>query len=160
MTDVVYFELNNWFAGEDYPNAEPFISWVRDLCFSDNKWCKENKLVVSAGLIDMSANWCIVAPKEWVKQNCPDLLSDKEDTYKINKIKIVNGEEQKKTVECRAPFKKFLRFPDSEEDGDVYGRFGWRFLEYTPENFGVHRVIDEDYGEIRIFNEDGEDDDL
>lgn len=156
MTDVVYFELNNWFVGRDYPNAEPFISWIRDFCFSDNKWCKENKLVVSTGPIDMSVDWCITAPKEWVEQNCSDLLSDKEYTYKIVTMKIVNGKKQEKVAEHRESFKKFLCFPDPEEDGEIYGRFGWKFLEYTPENFGVHHVVENDYGEIQIFNEDGE----
>ena len=29
---VIYFELNNWSRGRDYPDAEPFVSWmVNDL---------------------------------------------------------------------------------------------------------------------------------
>lgn len=28
MNDIVYFELNNWFRGRDYPNDEPFVSWM------------------------------------------------------------------------------------------------------------------------------------
>ena len=27
---VIYFELNNWMSGDDYPDAEPFISWMDD----------------------------------------------------------------------------------------------------------------------------------
>ena len=30
MEEIVYFELDNWFRGRDYPNAEPFISWMHD----------------------------------------------------------------------------------------------------------------------------------
>ena len=43
--DVVYFELNNWFSGRDYPNAEPFLTWICENKFSNDEWLKENKLV-------------------------------------------------------------------------------------------------------------------
>ena len=26
--EIIYFELNNWFCGRDYPNSESFIGWV------------------------------------------------------------------------------------------------------------------------------------
>lgn len=26
--EIVYFELNNWMPNEDYPNVEPFKTWV------------------------------------------------------------------------------------------------------------------------------------
>ena len=41
--DIVYFELNNWFSGRDYPNAEPFLSWMEDDLnqkFRDEEWIK------------------------------------------------------------------------------------------------------------------------
>ena len=25
--EIIYFQLNNWFAGDHYPAEEPFISW-------------------------------------------------------------------------------------------------------------------------------------
>ena len=28
--EIVYFELNNWFSGRDYPNEEPFTTWCDD----------------------------------------------------------------------------------------------------------------------------------
>ena len=28
MDKIIYFELNNWFCGSDYPNDEPFVSWM------------------------------------------------------------------------------------------------------------------------------------
>ena len=28
MEEIIYFELDNWFCGRDYPNAEPFTSTV------------------------------------------------------------------------------------------------------------------------------------
>lgn len=111
--DIVYFELNNWFAGRDYPNAEPFLSWMRDDLtqkFRDEEWIKENKLVVVESLVDMSMNFCITATKEWVDENCHELFS----TYE-----------------------NFVRKP--EEGKDVpYGRFGCPFLEYNEENIGYH----------------------
>lgn len=26
--DIVYFEVNNWIQGRDYPDEEPFLSWM------------------------------------------------------------------------------------------------------------------------------------
>lgn len=111
--DVIYFELNNWFSGRDYPDAEPFSSWMGDdlnLKFRDKEWIKENKLVVVESLVDMSSNFCITATKKWVEENCPELLS----TYE-----------------------KFIR--KSDEDEEVpYGRFSCPFLKYEEENIGYH----------------------
>lgn len=127
--EVVYFELNNWFAGRHYPDEEPFLSWMRDdmnQFFLNEDWVKENELCVNAYLIDMSLNYCITAPKEWVLKNCPNLL-----------------------------LTKFLRFPD--ENGKVFGRTAAyldikgdvhieepEFLEYNENNIGVH-FLDFDY---------------
>ena len=111
--DIVYFELNNWCSGRDYPDAEPFLSWMRDDLnqkFRDEEWIKENKLVVVESLVDMSMNFCITATKEWVENNCIELLS----TYK-----------------------EFIRKPEDGEDVP-YGRFECPFLEYKEENIGYH----------------------
>lgn len=111
MNDIVYFELNNWFSGRDYPNAEPFLSWLKNdlnLAFENEEWVKENQLCVLADVIDMSINFCISAKKEWVEKNCPELLTKYTD---------------------------FLRYQD--EDHVVYGRFGHVFLTYKEENIGV-----------------------
>ena len=111
--DIVYFELNNWFAGCDYPDAEPFLSWMKDDLnqkFRDEEWIKENKLVVVESLVDMSMNFCITATKEWVENNCPELLY----TYE-----------------------NFVRKPEDGEDVP-YGRFECPFLEYNEENIGYH----------------------
>lgn len=40
MTDVVYFELNNWFPGIHYPDEEPYTTWLGDdenIIFLDNE---------------------------------------------------------------------------------------------------------------------------
>ena len=47
------------------------------------EWCKENKLCVLTGNIDMSQNWCITAPIGWVKENFPQLLSEERYTYTV-----------------------------------------------------------------------------
>ena len=110
-TEIIYFELNNWFSGRDYPNEEPFLNWMQNdlsIIFRNEKWVIDNQLCVVASFVDMSQNFCITAKKEWVEKNCPKLLTE---------------------------YKKFLRFPD--EDEEVYGRFGSRFLEWSEENFGI-----------------------
>lgn len=114
MNDIVYFELNNWFAGEDYPNDEPYLSWMQNdlnIKFRDKEWVMDNKLCVVFDIIDMSANFCITATKEWVENNCPTLLTK---------------------------YTEFLREPD--ENGIVKGRFGHQFLEYDESNFGITEV--------------------
>ena len=30
--EVVYFEVNNWFSGRDFPDCEPFLTWMRYKC--------------------------------------------------------------------------------------------------------------------------------
>lgn len=58
----------------------------------------------------MSVNFCITAPREWVKENCPELLTK---------------------------YSQFIVTPD--EEGYVESRFaeeGARFFDYTKENIG------------------------
>ena len=129
--EIIYFELNNWFAGRDYPDAEPFLSWMgNDLSikFRDKDWLIENELCVLCGFIDMSQNFLITAKKSWVEENCPELLTK---------------------------YREFLRFPEDEDDDEVYGRFGQTFLEYAPYNIGLTWFEeDDDYYE----DDDDEDD--
>lgn len=118
--EVVYFELNNWFAGEHYPAEEPFLTWIgHDLSihFNNEDWVNDNKLCVVRHMIDMSMNFCVTATKEWVEANCPKLLTE---------------------------YTKFLRY--SDKDGCVDGQFGDEFLEYSEENIGITDVYDE-YGD-------------
>lgn len=119
MEELVYFEVNNWFCGRDYPNCDPFIDWLSNdlnIKFRNDEWAKENKICVLASIVDMSNNFCVTATKKWVEENCPKLLEEENS--------------------------KFLRYPD--EDGDVYGQFDNHFLEYKEYNFGV-TWDDEDY---------------
>lgn len=114
MNDVVYFELNNWFAGEDFPDDEPFIGWMSDdlhISFRNEDWVKENKLCVVVCFVDMFQNFCVTATRDWVQENCPKLLTD---------------------------YQKFIRKPEDEEHPDeVYGRFGHEFLQYCEDNIGI-----------------------
>lgn len=115
---IVYFELNNWFRGEHYPDDQPFIDWMGNdlhLSFNNEDWVTENKLCVVRTIIDMSVNFCVTATRNWVEKNCPKLLID---------------------------YTRFLRFPDKY--GDAYGKFGDEFLEYEEDNIGIKYVYDED----------------
>lgn len=128
MENLVYFELNNWFSGRDYPDEEPFRSWVRDDQFGSDEWCKKNKLVVMKGPIDMSLSWCVIAPKEWIERECPALLSSGSYNYDL-----MYGNERR-THERK--YSDFLCEPD--ENGEIYGHItGWKFPEYCESNFGV-----------------------
>ena len=126
MSDIVYFELNDWTPGKDYPDVEPFCSWMQfneknnyNIAFRNEEWIKENKLVVVESLVDMSMNFCISATKQWVDENCPQLLT----TYK-----------------------EFIRKPVIEDDYEDLpeGRFGCPFLEYNEENIGYHYDVEEE----------------
>ena len=135
MQEVVYFSVNNWFCGRDYPAIPKFSEWLgNDLkqSFLNPEWVKENKLCVRYGNIDMSNNYVITAPKAWVEKNCPELLTDEEYTYDLISNK---GRET-----YRKKFSDFVFKPD--EDGFVEDSFGWPFLEYCEENIGIQYYKD------------------
>ena len=107
--EIIYFSVNNWFEGRDYPPTDNFRKWLRDdfqQQFKDDKWAKENKLCIAYELIDQSMNYCITASKKWVEENCPRLLTH---------------------------YQQFLR---GSENNEARGHWGTKFLEYIPENFG------------------------
>jgi len=151
MEEIVYFELNNWFTGRDYPSCEPIASWVNESKFNDDQWCKDNKLCVLAGTIDMSENWCITAPIAWVQNNFPQLLTDEHYTYTLL---VHRGGSEPEKLDYDKAYSDFRRYPD--EDGEVEGQFGWMFLEYTEDNFGV-TWYEDDWSESD--DSDEEDDD-
>lgn len=132
--EIIYFQLNNWFAGDHYPAEEPFISWCGNdfkLQFDDEDWVKENKLVVVRSILDMSSQWNITAPKSWILENCPNLL---------NKPELA----------------KFI-ITEKDEDDMVRGRWGTPFLPYTPENIGITWY--DEYEDSFYDNEEEEEDD-
>ena len=117
--EIIYFELNNWSCGRDYPDDDPFISWMAyDPLpkFNDEKWVKDNNLVVVQSFVDMSLNYCITATKDWVQLNCPKLLTE---------------------------YTKFIRHTEEGEDIPV-GQFGCPFLEYSENNIGYHYAAEKE----------------
>ena len=137
MNDIIYFEINNWFEGRDYPPYDVFKKWMGNYQLANDEWCKENKLCVMYGSIDMSMNYCVAAPKSWVLENCPKLLSDEEYTYSIYTYDFKT--EGTVVHQKKKKYSDFLCHPD--EYGDVYGHIAddWCFPEYKEENFGVTR---------------------
>lgn len=161
--EIIYFEINNWFCGRDYPNDTTFMNFVKNRSFSNDEWCKENKLCVLRGPIDMSENWCVAAPRSWVEKNCPQLLSDKSCnyvtiTYKTNKE---TGEPENIREELSKKYSEFLCEPD--ECGDVYGHIDyWLFPEYCEENFGckyTNQWIEDNYDDYD-YDDDDDDEEL
>lgn len=151
--EVVRFRLNNWFSGRDYPNEEPFLTWMDKNKFSNDDWCKENKLVVVKSYVDLSQNFCVCASGDWVRENCPKLLSDNFLTYDI----IRYSSEGEKTFTYTKPY---LHFVDAVGDNDTIEeagnepRYGY-YMDYKEENFGVHLDRGEDYD---LWNHEEEDD--
>ena len=136
MEEIVYFEINNWFRGRDYPNDEIFCEWIKDSQFSDDEWCKENKLCVMCGAIDISTNYCVAAPKSWVEKNCPKLLTDEEYEYVTDTVTPVKDDIRLIITTHKKKYSDFLCYPNS--DGEVFGHISdWQFPEYCEENFGV-----------------------
>lgn len=160
--DVVYFSVNNWFCGRDYPNTPNFRKWLgNDLkqSFMNDEWCKENKLCVYYGLIDMSDNYTISAPRDWVEKNCPELLTDKEYTYEtIGTYHDKNGKVITKRTQYTKKYSDFVYVPDDGEelpDNDELGNMPFR--EYCEENFGAQYYETHWWGDDEDSDEDDED---
>ena len=135
--DIVKFTLNNWMVGKDYPPGEPFETWMSFYTLTHNNWCREQKICVYYGNIDMSTNYCVTATREWVEKNCPQLLSDGTYTYKET---IYKGS-LKETTEKIGKFSDFVVYEDDDEE-EVNNKFDWPFLEYKEENFGSFEYKD------------------
>lgn len=128
MANIIWFEFDNWTAGEDFPREEPFFSWMyptfnkdKDLSaalFNDADFVKENELVVLQVNIDMSIDYIIGAKDEWVIAKCPSLLNkyrdfivgitaaeDKEESYIVSRylsglINVMYNEKTKGRIFC------------------------------------------------------------
>ena len=110
--DVVYFSVNDWSIEKDYPNSENFQKWLvdePDKYFQNKDWVKNNKLCMVWEVIDMSCNYTISAPLEWVKENCPEILGS-----------------------------GFQYFPGEGKTYPEYDLWSTPFLEYSEENIGAH----------------------
>ena len=136
--DVIYFSVNNWFCGRDYPDTPNFRKWLGDDInqnFRSDSWCKENKLCVYYGVVDMSQNYTISAPREWVEKNCPELLTDDEYTYITRIGRYVKGKDEP-VYEDEEHKKKYSDFLYEADDYDRIGDMP--FPEYRESNFGSH----------------------
>lgn len=159
--DVVFFSVNNWFCGRDYPKTGNFQKWLVDdlnLSFMNDEWCKTNKLCVYWGNIDISINFTVSAPREWVEKNCPELLTDDEYTYIVREARhkrhiFGKPEIVWKDVEYKKKYSDFVYTPEEGEDTPAYDRFGMPFREYKEENFGS------EYYETGYWDSDAEYDD-
>ena len=120
MEEIIYLEFNNWFGGRDYPEIPNIEDWV--------------------GGCDRPGYKSPLLNDEWCKAQKICCLTN--DTY-ITDFCYSRGQEQWWTKTEEYSFDQFRRMP---EDGDevAYGRFGWRFLEYKEENFGLTWCADED----------------
>ena len=147
--DIVHFTLNNWMVGKDYPPGEPFNTWMRFYTLTSDIWCKEQKICVYYGNIDMSINYCVTATREWVAKNCPLLLSN--DTY-IYKETVYKGG-LKETTEKIGKFSDFVVYEDDNEE-EVNNKYDWSFLEYKEENFGAF------YYKDPVWSDDEEEEDI
>lgn len=144
MEEVVFISVNNWFCGRDYPPTENFKKWLRDdlnQTFRNDDWAKENKLCIYCGNIDMSSNYTISAPREWVEKNCPELLTNDEYEY------VETREENRKK------YSDFVYHPDEGETTPDCDKFDMPFREYCEENFGS------EYYDTHYWDDDYEDDD-
>ena len=89
---------------------------------------KKNKLCVLYGAYDMSTNILVSAPRAWVLENCPELLSD--NTYEYD------------TLRCNEKVHHVRKYADfvcvSDDEGRIRSKVGgWDFLEYKDENIGT-----------------------
>ena len=112
--EIIYFELNDWFPVDFYPNCEPFLTWMENETdgspLRDENWLKENKICVKSFAVDMSISFLITAPKSFVEKVCPALLEEEN--------------------------RKFLRYPDEGKDVPESNMEDESFLPYTEENIG------------------------
>lgn len=130
---VVYFEVDNWYCGSDYPNTPTFIKWMSNdlkLQFNNDSWCKENHLCVYAKCVDMSQDFTVSATEDWVKENCPELLNNED---------------------C----KKFVKGISDDLDDIPDAKFGV-FREYCEENFGSK--VDPTYDDYWDWEDEDEED--
>jgi len=145
MNDIIHLQLNNWFSGRDYPSEEPFIYWISNNKFCDDEWCKENQLCVNAAYLDASINWCIAAPRAWVEEHCPIILSEGNFTY-FTQQSYWNDEIDKaewKTIQHVKWYSEFIVRGNE-------GRWGTHFPEYKEENYGVHWEVEDEDGHYYV----------
>lgn len=151
--NVVYFEINNWFPGRDYPKIDFIERNINK--FADDNWCKEQKICVAAMSIDMSMNYCVTAPFNWVMEKMPELLSDRNYTYDVitHGFNTKTGKVEDWTTTYHKKYSDFLRY---NVDGGVESRSGCTFLDYSEDNIGVVWYDEDDFNPEYMDDEDDE----
>ena len=162
MEEIIYFSVNNWFSGRDYPPLECFHKWLGDdlnQTFRDDEWAKENKLCIYYGTVDMSWNYTVAAPISWVEKNCPELLYDEEYTYTtrigVPRKKFWLFGKSRWVWQNKIERKKYSDFVYTAQDVEegICDNVGHMpFPKYKEENFGSH------YYETDYWDKDEEDD--
>jgi len=109
---IIYFSVNDWGPGNFYPDTDNFRKWLveePENYFGNDNWVKENKLCIVVDMIDMSCNYTVSAPIQWVKENCLEILGS-----------------------------DFQYFPDEGKEYPEQDHLFTPFLEYLEENIGLH----------------------
>ena len=155
LNDIIYIELNDW-SYDNHPKYEPVEEMIFNGTLTDNDYLKENKLVVVESYVDMSRNFCISAPRSWVEENWPKLLTDEEYEYKVNIY--FKGETTTKIIHKK--YSDFIRKPyladlNDLDSVEVDSDFGY-FEEYNEDNYGLHVDHGEDYDLWRHHDDDDE----
>ena len=150
MKDIVCFEFNDWDPGEGYPDMPPFSSWMEMSCsplklpiFHDDDWVKENKLCIIETAVDMSISYLVTAPRKWVEDNCPYLLTEEGEDWIIKyPYPYLNDEAIERSISMKSDI-----FTEDEiesikgkeyEPHDLVGApSGLHFLDYTEKNIGL-----------------------
>ena len=128
--DIIYIGINNWFYERDFPPIKQLEEWVDAYKFNDDEWCKEQKLCVVSGVVDMSVSWLITATRDWVEQNLPELLTDGSYTYGI----VTHDRSGEHETQYTKKFSDFVYHPDDPTRD--FSFHGYHFKEYDEEDFG------------------------
>jgi hypothetical protein len=105
----------------------------------------------------MSQNFTISAPRKWVEENCPELLTNEEYTYysiikKPKKNLLGKYEYVEEREEHKGRYSDFVYHPEEGETEPDCDKFDMPFREYCEENFGS------EYYETGYWDDDEEDD--
>lgn len=123
--DTVYFSINNWFGGCNYPITNQMIEWLRpgyeSMIFSNEEWDKKNKLIVCFNDYDMSDSYAVTASLAWVKRFFPEILGS------VYEIISPDGSPPR----AKRPFWKFK---SPKEEAGLYSCNG-SFLRYDNEDY-------------------------
>lgn len=96
MTDIVRFSVNNWEPTcPETCNNVPVLDNVfinlpdsDQFAFTDDDFCKQQKICVYNEMCDMSVTSNVVAPREWVEKYWPEIINSEFDYTNKDDIPI------------------------------------------------------------------------